>query len=124
MPPARSSAGNASARFAAWLARERRVASATRPMRESLRGREQFTDTQGVRHELASMSADEAALVLAFLERYAGTLHRGELAEYLPGAPGEPSAPCEPHRRLAGMTAQQWLACTPLVAALRERASR
>ena len=67
------------------------------------------------------MTAAEALLVLALLERHAETLHRGEL--------GEPAnswhrTVIEARLELASMTAAQWLRQTPLHRALSERASQ
>ena len=73
------------------------------------------------------MSAAEALLVLALLERHASTLHRGELGEHLL-RPNQPSAEQETldraHRRLAAISATEWLHQTPLYRALTERASQ
>ena len=66
-----------------WMEREARVAVATQPLRQALNQRNHYTDLRGVNHPLSEMSADEATLVLALLERHAVTLHRGELAEHL-----------------------------------------
>ena len=66
-----------------WLQREARVARETQPLRQALNQREHYTDLRGVNHPLTEMSAAEASLVLALLERHAVTLHRGELAEHL-----------------------------------------
>ena len=66
-----------------WIEREARVAVATQPLRQALNQREHYTDLRGVNHPLSDMSAAEASLVLALLERHAETLHRGELAEHL-----------------------------------------
>ena len=65
------------------MEREARVALATQPLRQALNQREHYTDLRGVNHPLSDMSAAEASLVLALLERHAVTLHRGELAEHL-----------------------------------------
>ena len=66
-----------------WMEREARVAVATQPLRQALNQRNHYTDLRGVNHPLSEMSAAEASLVLALLERHAVTLHRGELAEHL-----------------------------------------
>ena len=66
-----------------WMEREARVAVATQPLRQALNQRNHYTDLRGVNHPLSEMSAEEASLVLALLERHAVTLHRGELAEHL-----------------------------------------
>ena len=66
-----------------WVEREARVALETEPPRQALNQREHYTDLRGVNHPPTEMSAAEASLVLALLERHAVTLHRGELAEHL-----------------------------------------
>ena len=72
------------------------------------------------------MSAAEALLVLALLERHAQTLHRGELGEQLQHAARasgrEREQALETGRELASLSAAQWLRGTPLHRALVERA--
>lgn len=122
----RFTAPTAPAHLEDWLERETRIAVATRPVRRSLRQREHYTDMRGVLHPLASMSAAEALLVLALLERHAATLHRGELGEYLLRRyphPGQPALD-QAHRELAGTSAADWLRTTPLHRALTQRASQ
>ncbi len=74
---------DATARLRGWVERESRVALATQPLRHALNQREHYTDLRGINHPLSDMTAAEASLVLALLERHAPTLHRGELAEHL-----------------------------------------
>jgi hypothetical protein len=113
--------------LAKWLERETRIAVVTRPLRQALGQREHYTDLRGERHPLALMSAAEALLVLALLERHASTLHRGELGEHLL-RPDPRSADQETldraHRGLAAVSATEWLHQTPLYRALRQRASQ
>ena len=87
--------------LAKWLERETRIAAVTRPLRHALDQREHYTDLRGERHPLASMSAAEALLVLALLERHASTLHRGELGEHLCA----PTSGRQSGRRSTGRTA-------------------
>ena len=107
-----------------WVQREARVAGATEPLRRALSQREHYTDLRGVNHPLSEMSAAEASLVLALLERHAVTLHRGELAEHLLGLEENswwPMAAVEAYRSLAITPAADWLRQTPLHRALTER---
>ena len=70
------------------------------------------------------MSAAEASLVLALLERHAVTLHRGELAEHLRELRAkacQPVAGVEAYRALTATAAHDWLRQTPLHRALTER---
>ena len=95
-----------------WLEREARVALETQPLRQALNQREHYTDLRGVNHPLSDMSAAEASLVLALLERHAETLHRGELAEHLLALEEnswEPMAAVEAYGVLAATAAQDWL---------------
>jgi hypothetical protein len=105
---------------------ELRIAVETRPLRASLTQAEYYTDLRGRRHPLAEMSAAEACLVLALLERHADTLHRGELAEYLLRPYPHPRTQAlldDAHRELASTSPGEWLRATPLHRALRKRAS-
>ena len=107
-----------------WMEREARVAVATQPLRQALNQREHYTDLRGVNHPLSDMSAAEASLVLALLERHAVTLHRGELAEHLlrlEENSWQPEAAVEAYRALAATAAEDWLRQTPLHRALTER---
>ena len=107
-----------------WIECEARIAAATQPLRQALNQREQYTDLRGVNHPLSGMSAAEASLVLALLERHAATLHRGELAEHLLGLEEnswEPTAAVEAYGVLAATPAEAWLRQTPLHRALTER---
>ena len=107
-----------------WIEREARVAAATQPLRRALNQREHYTDLRGVDHPLSAMSAAEASLVLALLERHAVTLHRGELVEHLIGLEEnswEPTAVVEAYGVLAATPAEAWLRQTPLHRALTER---
>jgi hypothetical protein len=107
-----------------WVEREARVARETQPLRHALKQREQYTDLRGVTHPLSEMSAAEASLVLALLERHAVTLHRGELAEHLLRLEENswwPMAAVEAYRSLAITPAADWLSQTPLHRALIER---
>ena len=107
-----------------WLEREARVARATQPLRQALNQREHYTDLRGVNHPLSGMSAAEASLVLALLERHAVTLHRGELAEHLlrlDENAWQPGTAVEAYRALAATAAEDWLRQTPLHRALTER---
>ena len=113
----------------AALEREARIARETRPLRHALRQTEHYTDLRGHHHPLAAMSAAEALLVLALLERHAGTLHRGELGEHLVNAIGAPSdagrhGAIEAGRQEASLDAPEWLRQTPLHRALTQRASQ
>lgn len=107
-----------------WIEREARVAAATQPLRRALNQRAHYTDLRGVDHPLSAMSAAEALLVVAMLERHAVTLHRGELAEHLlrlERSAWQPEAAVEAYRVLAAMAAEDWLRQTPLHRALTER---
>ena len=107
-----------------WMKREARIAVATQPLRRALDQREHYTDLRGVNHPLSEMSAAEASLVLALLERHAGTLHRGELAEHLLGLEENswwPMAAVEAYRSLAITPAADWLRQTQLHRALTGR---
>ena len=107
-----------------WLEREARIALETQPLRQALNQREHYTDLRGVNHLLSDMSAAEASLVLALLERHAATLHRGELAEHLLALDEnswEPVAAVEAYGVLAATVAEDWLRRTPLHRALTER---
>ena len=110
-----------------WLEPETRIAAATRRTRHALAQREQYTDLRGKRHPLSAINANEAALVLASLDRHAALLHRGELGEYLlrpyPQRRAHETLD-EQHRRLAATNAIEWLHRTPLYRALKERASQ
>ena len=119
----------ATARLAAALAeREARIAAETRPLRHALRQTERYTDLRGQTYMLATMSAAEALLVLALLERHAETLHRGELGEHLLTAAqagdGERQKAIEAGRQVASIDAATWLRETPLHRALKQRASQ
>ena len=110
-----------------WLQREARVARETQPLRQALNQREHYTDLRGVNHPLSEMSAAEASLVLALLERHAVTLHRGELAEHLRelwANACQPVAGVEAYRALTATAAHDWLRQTPLHRALTERTSQ
>jgi hypothetical protein len=107
-----------------WMEREARVAGATQPLRQALNQRKHYTDLRGMNHPLPDMSAAEASLVLAMLERHAVTLHRGELAEHLlrlEENSWRPAGAVEAYRALAATTAEGWLRQTPLHRALTER---
>ena len=107
-----------------WVEREARVARETQLLRQALNQREHYTDLRGVNHPLSEMSAAEASLVLALLERHAATLHRGELAEHLLALDEnswEPVAAVEAYGVLAATVAEDWLRRTPLHRALTER---
>ena len=107
-----------------WLQREARVARETQPLRQALNQREHYTDLRGVNHRLSEMSAGEASLVLALLERHAVTLHRGELAEHLLRLEENswwPMAAVEAYRSLSITPAADWLRQMPLHRALIER---
>jgi hypothetical protein len=107
-----------------WVEREARVALETQALRKALNQRHRYTDLRGVDHPLSDMSAAEASLVLALLERHAVTLHRGELAEQLlqlEGASWQPPAAVESYRALAATRAPDWLRQMPLHGALTER---
>jgi hypothetical protein len=107
-----------------WIEREARVAAATQPLRRALNQRAHYTDLRGVNHPLSAMSAAEASLVLALLERHAETLQRGELLEHLLGLEEnswEPTAAVEAYGVLAATPAEAWLRQTPLHRALTER---
>ena len=114
------------AQLRAVMGREARIAEQTRPLRAALGQREHYVDLRGHQHPVRAMSAAEALLVLALLERHAETLHRGELAEQLlhaaPIAAPERREAIEAHRRIATNSAAQWLRATPLHRALTERA--
>ena len=107
-----------------WIEREARVAVATQPLRRALNQRNHYTDLRGVNHPLSAMSAAEASLVLALLERHAVTLHRGELAEHLlrlEERSWQPETAVEAYGALATTAAEDWLRQTPLHRALTER---
>jgi hypothetical protein len=107
-----------------WVEREARVARETQPLRQALDQREHYTDLRGVNHPLSEMSAAEASLVLALLERHAVTLLRGELAEHLlelEENAWQPVAAVEAYRALTTTAAHEWLRQTPLHRALTER---
>ena len=107
-----------------WLQREARVAHETQPLRRALNQRQHYTDLRGVDHPLSEMSAAEASLVLALLERHAVTLHRGELAEHLLRLEENswwPMAAVEAYRSLSITPAADWLRQMPLHRALTER---
>jgi hypothetical protein len=110
------------------LARSRRLANATRPVRDALSQAEHYADLRGRRHPVRSMSAPEALLVLALLERHAETLHGGELGEHLlqvaHGSEHEREQAIEAGRQAASIDAATWLRQTPLHRALTERASQ
>ena len=76
--------------IASRFERDAWIAEQTRPLRAALGQTEHYTDLRGHRHPLDAMTAAEALLVLALLERHAETLHRGEL--------GEPANPWRPDR--------------------------
>jgi hypothetical protein len=108
----------------AWVEREARVALETQPLRQALKQHEQYTDLRGVHHALSAMSAAEAALELALLERHAVTLHRGELAEHLLRLEDDywqHETAVEAYRALVATPAEDWLRQTPLHRALTER---
>ena len=110
-----------------WVEGEARVARETQPLRQALNQREHYTDLRGVNHPLSEMSAAEASLVLALLERHAVTLHRGELAEHLlelEENSWQPVAAVEAYRALTTTAAPDWLRQTPLHRALTERAGQ
>jgi hypothetical protein len=72
---------------------------------------------RGVNHRLSEMSAAEASLVLALLERHAVTLHRGELADRLlrlEENASQAAAAVDPYRALMSTAAEAWLRQTPL----------
>jgi hypothetical protein len=107
-----------------WVEREARVARETQPLRQALNQHEHYTDLRGVTHPLSEMSAAEASLVLALLERHAVTLHRGELAEHLLRLEENswwPMTAVGAYRSLAITQAADWLSQTPLHRALVER---
>jgi hypothetical protein len=107
-----------------WVQREARVAGATEPLRRALSQREHYTDLRGVNHPLSDMSATEASLVLALLERHAVTLHRGELAEHLlelEANSWQPATAVEACRALVATAAEDWIRRTRLHRALIER---
>jgi hypothetical protein len=107
-----------------WVEREARVARETQSLRQSLNQHEHYTDLRGVNHPLSEMSAAEASLVLALLERHVVTLHRGEVAEHLLGleeSAWQPEAAVEAYGVLAATAAEDWLRQTPLHRALTER---
>jgi hypothetical protein len=107
-----------------WMERETRVARETQPLRQALNQPEHYTDLRGVNHPLSEMSAAEASLVLALLERHAMTLHRGELADRLlrlEETSWQPPVAVESYRALAATGAHDWLRQTPLHRALTER---
>ncbi len=107
-----------------WIEREARIAAATRLLRQALNQREHYTDLRGVDHPLSAMSAAEASLVLALLERHATALHRGELAEHLlrlEESSWQPPSAVEAYGTLATTAAKDWLRRTPLHRALTER---
>lgn len=98
--------------------------SASPLQRRALNQREQYTDLRGVNHPLFAMSAAEASLLLALLERHAVTLHRGELAEQLlrlEENAWQPDAAVEAYRALAATAAEDWLRQAPLHRAVTER---
>jgi hypothetical protein len=110
-----------------WIAREARIAVATQPLRQALNQRHQYTDLRGVNHPLSAMSAAEASLVLALLDRHAVTLQRGELAEHLLRLDAnscQSDVAVEAHRALARTAAEDWLRQTPLHRALTERSGQ
>jgi hypothetical protein len=111
--------------LADFIASESRVAIATGPLRAALRQRDHFTDRHGGRHPLSAMTATEAGLLLALLDRHTTVLWRGELGEYLlrryPDRGRQPRLD-EEHRELSAMSAAEWLRTTPLHRALTERA--
>jgi hypothetical protein len=122
-----SGAVRPTSRLRDWVEREARVALATKPLRQALNQREHYTDLRGVNHPLSDMSAAEASLVLALLERHADTLHRGALAEHLLGLEEnawQPTAAVEAYGLLAATPAEAWLRQTPLHGALTERAGQ
>ena len=107
-----------------WIEREARVAAATQRLRRALNQRAHYTDLRGVNHPLSAMSAAEASVVLALLERHVGTLHRGELGEQLLGlckSGGQEDAAVKAYHALAAVAAEDWLRQTPLHRALTER---
>ena len=107
-----------------WIEREARIAAATQPLRRALNQRKHYTDLRGVNHPLSAMSAGEASLVLALLERHAVTLHRGELAEHLlrlEERSWQPETAVEAYGMLPTTAAEDWLRHTPLHRALTER---
>lgn len=107
-----------------WIQREAQIAVATQPLRLALNQRHHYTDLRGVDHPLSAMSAAEASVVLALLERHAVTLHRGELAEHLlrlEERSWQPPSAVEAYGTLAMTAAEDWLRQTPLHRALTER---
>lgn len=102
---------------AEWLEREIKIAAGTAALRDTLAQAEHYAG-----HPVSEMSATDALIVLALLERHASTLHRGALAECLI-AP-QPTQVAALHRELRSATAQQWLRATPLHQALCHRAGR
>ena len=107
-----------------WMEREARIAAATQPLRQALNQRNHYTDLRGVNHPLPDMSAAEASLVLAMLERHAVMLHRGQLAEHLlrlEENSWQPAAAVEAYRALVATPAEEWVRQTPLHCALIER---
>ena len=114
----------ATSRIDQSIERARRVAEATRPLRSALNQGEHYTDLRGVDHPLSQMCAAEALLVLVLLERHAGTLHRGELAERLLNPGAERQRVDRTPRELTAIEPSEWLRRTPLHHALTERASQ
>jgi hypothetical protein len=109
------------------IERERRIAKATRPIRKALGQAEHYTDMRGMNHPLAQMSATEAVVVLALLERHALTLYRGEIAQHLLDVDPSPRAEqtaAAAYCRLCAASAEDWLRQTPLHRALTERAGQ
>jgi len=113
--------------LARFIAHERRIALATQPLRQALGQTERYTDLRGMDHPLSAMSAAEASLVLALLERHAVTLHHGELAErllQLDERGWQQETAVEAYGVLAATRAEDWLRQTPLHRALTERTSQ
>ena len=110
------------------LERSARLADATRAVRHALRQSERYTDLRGQQHPLAAMSAAEALLVLALLERHAETLRRGELGEHLlhvaHGSERDQEQAIQASRHTASLSAARWLRDMPLHRALTQRASQ
>jgi hypothetical protein len=110
------------------LARSAQLAEATWPLRHALTQTDCYTDLRDRQQLLAAMSAAEALLVLALLERHAETLQRGELGEQLlraaHGSEREREQAIDAGRHTASLSAARWLRDMPLHRALTERASQ
>jgi hypothetical protein len=102
-----------------------RRAVSTRAVRAALYQGKKWTDRQGRVHAIATMDANYARNIIAFLQRQAEIMYEGETAEwqFLPEPRGEMAADHfhEGFSWLLETSPEEWLEEQPLVIALRKR---